>query len=35
VVTHSDTLARRAGRLLRMRDGRIEEDTGRAAAPGG
>ena len=29
-VTHDDEMARRTSRLVRLRDGRVEEDTGRA-----
>ena len=34
MVTHEDEIAAYAKRLIRMRDGRIEDDSGRAATPG-
>ncbi|HEY7411793.1 MAG TPA: ABC transporter ATP-binding protein [Vicinamibacteria bacterium] len=33
LVTHNETLARRASRMVRLRDGRLESDEGSAAPP--
>ena len=31
IITHDNDIARRADRVIKIRDGRIESDTGRAA----